>query len=190
MVSESGTTQVRYAPAAERFDLTDVVARSRHGPPPWTYTVTAQEMIREGKIAEDAAAGSGKIPDLRRFAHVEACTDLENAAVAFSVRATDDREPHAGTIRIEALGEFRIVRTDCFRGAVPLPTSAGRPDAIRFRAYSRPQRTRRPAPGSVVLTRVNTVFMLDGQYQPGPPLFSWTGSIPLPLDGDWHELPF
>jgi len=34
------------------------------------------------------------------------------------------------------------------------------------------------------------VFTLDGQYQPGPPLFTWLGSIPLPLDGDWHELPF
>jgi hypothetical protein len=34
------------------------------------------------------------------------------------------------------------------------------------------------------------VFTLDGRYQPGPPLFTWLGSIPLPLDGDWHELPF
>jgi hypothetical protein len=190
MVSESGTTAVRYAPAAERFDLTNhsrEVVMDRH---PWTYTVTAQEMIREGKIADDAAPGSGKIPDLRRYVHVEACTELENAAVAFSVRATDNSGAARWYDSDRGVSEFRIVRTDCFRGAVPLPASAGRLDAIRFRAYSRSQKTSTPAPGSVTLTRVNTVFTLDGQYQPGPPLFSWLGSIPLPLDGDWHELAF
>jgi len=73
---------------------------------------------------------------------------------------------------------------------VPLPMSAGRPDAIRFRAFSRSQRGVVPVPASVVLTRVNTVFQLDEQYQPGRSLFSWTGSIQLPIDGDWRELPF
>jgi len=191
MVSDSGPTEVRYAPAVERFDLTNQsreVVMDRH---PWTYTVAAQEMRREGKIAADAPPGSGRIPDLRRFVHVEACTDLENAAVVFSVRARDD----SGTARWydsdRGVTEFRIVRTGCFRGAVPLPASAGRPDAIRFRAVSRPQRgAAAAAPASVVLTRVNHVFTLDGQYQPGPSLFSWLGSIALPLDGDWRELPF
>ena len=190
MVSESGTTQVRYAPAVERFDLANQsreVVMDRH---PWTYTVTAQEMNREGKVVAAAAPGSGKIPDLRRFVHVEACTELENAAVAFSVRAMDG----AGTTRWydsdRGVSEFRIVRTGCFRGAVPLPPSAGRPDAIRFRAFSRSQRGAAPAPPSVLLRRVNTVFTLDDQYQPGRSLFSWIGSIPLPVDGDWRELPF
>jgi len=190
MVSESGTTDVRYAPAAARFDLTNLsreVVMDRH---PWTYTVTAQEMVREGKIADAAAPGSGKIPDLRRYVHVEACTELENAAVAFSVRATDDSGSARWYDSDRGVSEFRIVRTGCFRGAVPLPASAGRPDAIRFRAHSRPQKDVAPAPGSVVLTRVNTVFMLDGQYQPGPALFTWRGSIALPVEGAWRELPF
>ena len=190
MVSESGTTQVRYAPAVERFDLANQsreIVMDRHA---WTYTVAAQEMTREGKIVADAPAGSGKIPDLRRYVHVEACTELENAAVAFSVRATDS----TGTARWydsdRGLSEFRIVRSGCFRGAVPLPASAGRPEAVRFRAFSRAQRGAAPASSSVVLTRVNTVFTLDERYQPGQSLFSWTGSIPLPIDGDWRELPF
>jgi hypothetical protein len=190
MVSESGTTTVRYAPAAVRYDLTNKSREVVMDRNPWTYTVTAQEMIREGKIADDAAPASGKIPDLRRYVHVEACTELANAAVAFSVRATDDSGAARWYDSDRGVSEFRIVRTDCFRGAVPLPASAGRPTAIRFRAYSRPQKDAATAPGSVVLTRVNTVFTLDGQYQPGPPLFSWVGSIPLPLDGDWHELSF
>jgi hypothetical protein len=190
MVSESGSTAVRYALAAERFDLTDQsreVVMDRHS---WTYTVTAQEMIREGKIADDAAPGSGKIPDLRRYVHVEACTQLENAAVAFSVRAADASGTPRWFDSDRGVSEFRIVRADCFRGAVPLPVNTGRPDAVRFRAYSRPQKDREPAAGSVTLTRVNTVFTLDDHYQPGPSMFSWRGSVPLALDGDWHVLPF
>src|SRR3954454_23551970 len=56
MVSESGPTEIRYAPAPERFDLTNAsreVVMDRH---PWAYTIAAQEMAREGKIAADAAA--------------------------------------------------------------------------------------------------------------------------------------
>lgn len=188
MVSESGTTSVRYAPAPERFDLSLAsreLVMDRH---PWSYQLTAREMRREGKIADDAAPGSGKIPDLRRFVYVEACTELEHAAVAFAVRATDG----AGIARWydsdRGRPEFRIVRTGCFRGAVPLSASAGSPDAIRFKAYSRPpQKDEVAAPGSVRLTHVNTVFALDAGFLPRPSLFSWSGSVVLTIDGEWKE---
>jgi hypothetical protein len=189
MVSESGSATVRYAPAPERFDLRDVsreVVMDRH---PWSYTIAAQEMQREGKIADDAAAKSGKIPDPRRFVFVEACSDLQNAALAFSVLATKN-----GVARWydsdRGLVEFRIVRTGCFRGAVPLPTGAGKPDAIRFRAFPPPPQKDRPSapPGSVRITRVNQMFMLGDDYLPRPSVFSWTGSLDLPLDGEWREI--
>jgi hypothetical protein len=187
MVSESGPTEIRYAPVPERFDLTNVsreVVMDRH---PWTYTIAAKEMAREGMIANDATAGSGKIPDPRRFVYVEACTELTNAAVAFSVRSQgrwfdSDR----------GLPAFRIVRTGCFRGAVPLPEGAPAPDAVKFRAYSLPPKEGAPPPppGAVRLVGVNQVFTVDEQDQPRPTLFQWTGSAPLDVNGDWHELPF
>jgi hypothetical protein len=189
MVSESGPPTPRYAPAPERIDLAGVsreVVMDRH---PWSYAVTAEEMQREGKIVEGARAGSGKIPDVRRFAFVEACTDLENAAVAFSVRARD-----GGVERWydsdRGVAEFRIVRTGCFRGAVPLPRTAGTPDAVRFRAFSPlPQKGKPPPPpGSVRLTRVNQMFTLADDYLPRASTFSWTGSLVLPLDGEWREI--
>ena len=188
MVSESGPTTVRYAPAPDRFDLRDVsreVVMDRHA---WTYTIAAEEMRREGKIVEGARAGSGTIPDLRRFVFVEACTDLENAAVAFAVRAVE-----GGAARWyesdHGLREFRVVRSGCFRGAVALPASAGAPDAVRFRAYSLPPKDGQPAkPASVRLTRVNRMFMLGDDYQPRPSTYSWTGSLVLPIDGEWQEL--
>jgi hypothetical protein len=187
MVSESGPTEIRYAPAPERFDLTHVsreVVMDRH---PWTYTIAAKEMAREGKIANDATAGTGKIPDPRRFAYVEACTELTNAAVAFSVRSQgrwfdSDR----------GLPAFRIVRTGCFRGAVPLPEGASAPDAVRFRAYPLPAKGGAPpqASGPVRLVRVNQVFTVDEECRPRPTLFQWSGSTPLDVNGDWQELPF
>jgi len=192
MVSESGSAEVRYAPQPQRFDLTDASREIVMDAHPWIYTLAAKEMVREKKLVDDAPAGSGKIPDPRRFVFVEACTALQNAAVAFSVRAPDA----SGTARWFAsdrgLRQFRIVRTGCFRGGVPLPEGAGRPDAIRFKAYSLPPRANAPAPpgpGSVALTRVNGVFIVEDSYVPRPTGFSWTGSVPLALDGDWREVP-
>ena len=189
MVSESGPDTPRFAPAPERFDLTDVsreVVMDRH---PWSYAIAAQEMRREGKIVPTAAAGSGTIPDPRRFAFVEACTDLENAGVVFSVRAND-----GGVARWfdsdRGVPEFRIVRTGCFRGAVPLPPTAGAPDAVRFRAFPPLPQKDKPAPlaGSVRLTRVNQLFTVGDDDLPRPSTFSWRGNVVLPLTGEWREV--
>ena len=192
MVSESGPAEVRYAPMPQRFDLTGASREIVMDAHPWIYTLAAKEMVREKKLVDEAPAGSGKIPDSRRFVFVEACTELQNAAVAFSVRAPDA----SGTARWfdadRGLPQFRIVRTGCFRGGVPLPAGGGRPDAIRFKAYSLPPRENAPAPtgpSSVVLTRVNGVFTIDDAYQPRPMGFSWKGSSLLTLNGEWHEVP-
>jgi hypothetical protein len=193
MVSESGPTEIRYAPAPEAFDLTNAsreVVMDRH---PWTYTIAAQEMAREGKIVENAAAGSGHIPDARRYAYVEACSELSNAAVSFSVRAADPSGERRWFDSDRGLPAFRIVRTGCFRGAVPLPSGAGQIDAVRFRANALPPPSNgspAPTPGTVKLVRVNLVFTVDDRYQPRASLFSWTGELPLTLDGDWRELSF
>jgi hypothetical protein len=203
MVSESGPTRIRYAPVPERFDLSDASRELVMDRSPWTYAIAAKEMFREGKVAENATPGSGTIPDPRRFVHVEACTDLEDAAVSFAVRAPDGRGTTDWYDSDRGLTEFRVVRSGCFRGAVPLPASAGTPSAIRFRAYSRSRAASgsagREAEGRgasgraaarVSLKRVNTVFMLNDAFLPLAPLFSWQGSLMLPIDGDWRELVF
>jgi hypothetical protein len=191
MVSESGSSTVRYAPAPVFADLTNASREVVMDRAPWTYAVTALEMIREGKIgADDAAPRSGRIPDLRRYIHVEACTDLENAAVAFSVRAAAESGASQWFDSDRGDPAFRIVRSGCFRGAVPVPRSVQRVEAIRFRAYKRPPKDAGPGPASVRLTRVNAVFGLDERFQPMRSLFSWTGSVPLDVDGGWRELPF
>jgi hypothetical protein len=193
MVSESGPTEIRYAPAPQRFDLTNASREIVMDAHPWIYTVAAKEMAREKKLVDDAPAGSGHVPDLKRFVHVEACTELQHATVAFSVHATDG----SGTARWfdsdRGLPEFRIARSGCFRGAVPLPPGSGEPDAVRLKAYPAPAPRDGEPPGkeapSVTLTRVNGVFTVDDNYQPRPSTFKWTGSVPLAIDGDWYEMP-
>ena len=177
----------RYAPAPELYDLTNQsreVVMDQH---PWTYRVTSQEMTREGKIAEDAAPGSGKIPDPRRFVYVEACSELEGAALSFGVRAwTPDGGRWFDSHRDR--DQFRIVRTGCFRGAIPLPRGAGAVDAIRFRAWR--QADTNVVQPHVRVTRVNTIFMLGDDLLPRPLPFEWKGSLPLALDGTPTKLPF
>jgi hypothetical protein len=191
MVSQEGTTAIRYRPTPERFDLTNISREAVMDAHPWSYVLTAQEMTREGKIANDATPRSGKIPDLRRYVFVEACTELDNAAVTFAVRAKGSGGAERWYDADRGVPEFRIVRTGCFRGAVPLPADAGTPDAIRFRAFARPaQGTAPPSPGSVRVTRVNKVFTLDTGYLPRPSAFSWTGSLLLIPGGDWREVVF
>jgi hypothetical protein len=192
MVSESGPTEIRYAPAPQRFDLTGASREVVMDAHPWIYTLAAKEMVREKKLVEDAAPGSGRIPDSRRFVFVEACTELDNAAVAFSVHAPDA----SGTARWfdadRGLPQFRIVRTGCFRGGVPLPAGAGKPDAIRFKAYSLPPRAGVPAPSgpaAAVLTRINGVFTVADSYELRPVGFSWKGSVPLAINGEWNDVP-
>jgi hypothetical protein len=192
MVSESGPTELRYAPAPQRFDLTNASREIVMDAHPWIYTVAAKEMAREKKLVEDAPAGSGHIPDPKRFVHVEACTELQNAAVAFSLHATDASGVPRWFDSDRGLPEFRIVRTGCFRGAVPLPAGAGQPDAVRFKAYPAPppregEPVRKGTP-SVTLTRVNRVFTVDDHYQPRASTFTWTGSERLAIDGDWYEV--
>jgi hypothetical protein len=147
----------------------------------------AHEVIREGKIADQAEAGSGKIPDPRRFVFVEACADVANAALSLGVRSPglpDARWYDSDRGR----NEFRIVRTGCFRGAVPLPRDAAAPDALRFRAWPQPAARGRPA--RVRITRVNGVFSLGDNFLPSASRFKWTGSLVLRTDGTPAELIF
>ena len=188
MVSESGTSAIRYAPAPERFDLTNVSREAVMDRHPWSYALASEEMKREGKIA-DQGPGHNSIPDPRRFVYIEACGDVGDAALAFAVQVRDT------WIRSDrGIAQYRIVRDGCFRAAIPLPAAARASDlhALRAMAY-----TRAPAEGQppvhprapVILKRVNTAFMLDDRYQPGPPLLRWQGTATVDADGAPFDLP-
>src|SRR5262249_26326148 len=96
---------------------------------------------------------------------------------------------------------FRVVRAahnfpnGCFQAAVALPSGVDEAAirAVRFRAHTRPpQKNEAPPPagsGRARLVRVNRVFMLDANDEPGQNLLSWTGDAPLVGESPEHELP-
>src|SRR5438105_10272622 len=186
MVSESGPTEIRYAPAPERFDLANVSREAVMDRHPWSYAVASAEMRREGKIA-DQGPGHNTIPDPRRFVFIEACGELGRAALAFAVDVRG-----AWIVSDRGLPQYRIVRDGCFRAAIPLPPATAARDirALRARAYSRPPSDgQRAAPaGPVRLTRINTVFLLDEEFRPGPSLLRWSGDATLAADGPPFDL--
>jgi hypothetical protein len=150
---------------------------------PWLYAVAAKELMRERKILDDAPPGHGTIPDPRRFVYLEGCGEVGTAALAFAVRAGSE-----WIASDRGIGEYRIVRDGCFRAAIPLPPDARDTDlgAIRVQAF---ERDGKPAATPVRFTRLNTVFMLDEHYVPGPRLASWQGAAQLQPGGPPLEIP-
>jgi hypothetical protein len=182
MVSESGPTRLRYAPAAVKFDLAGVSREAVMDAHPWLYAVMAKELAREGKIAADAPPGTKQIPDPRQFVYIEACGEVGNAALAFAVKVGDQ------WIRSDrGVSQYRIMRDGCFRAAMPLPPGANASDlrAIRAQAFARPPESGKDAevPRPVHLLRINKVFTLSDGYVPGETLLRWLGPETLTAGG-------
>ena len=187
MVSESGPTRMRYAPEAVKFDLTNVSREAVMDANPWTYAIASVEMRREGKIVDEAPPGNNAISDPRRFVYVEACGQVGNAALAFSIGVGGQWIPSDRGMR-----QYRIVRDGCFRAATPLPAGTRVSDirALRVQAFERP-----PADGAapsaadpVHFMRINKVFMLDEHFLPGPSILKWEGPVTIRAGGDSFEV--
>ena len=183
MVLDKGTTSVRYAPAPILANLTDVSREMVMDTNAWTYEVAFKELIREKKIAVDPKPGTPAITDPRRFAYFEGCGTLGGHALTFAVKVNEQ-----WIAADRGLTEYRIVRDGCFRAAVPLPANSTVNDvrAVRVHASSRKGK---PVTGSVIFTRLNTLFGLDDLYRPMPGRLHWTGNAELKPGGAPLEMP-
>ena len=201
MLDETGGGRRRYAPAPFPFDLGGVSREAVMDAHPWTYRVSAQEARRAGRVRADAEPGSGQIPDARRFAYLEACAEVKDAALTFAVGVWGPRGPAGRLFWHESNGrepKFRIARSadhfpnGCFRGAVALPEGTRDEDiaGIRFQAYTRaPREGEKTVPrGTARVVRVNRLFRLDESYAMGRNLLAWSGDLPLEVDGPPAEL--
>jgi hypothetical protein len=200
MLSDRGKRTIRFAPAPVAFDLSNTSREALMDAHPWTYAVSVREVRREGRVDDQARPGSDRLPDPRHFATLEACAATRDATIAFSigVRAADGstgwHDSDGG------LPRFRIGRratefpNGCFRGAVALPvgTAPGHIVGLRIRAFTRiAGKDEPPLPkgaGSARLLRVNTLFLLREDDQPGPSLFSWQGAVELVPEGSAFEM--
>ena len=188
MVLDSGSTMVRYAPAPVPFPLRDVSREAVMDANPWLYELAAKELVREGKIAADAPPGRGLIPDPRRFVYLEACGELNGAALAFAVRVSG-----AWIASDRGMSEYRIARDGCFRAAIPLPASIGAADiqGLRAQAYVRPSNSAAAAPSSAsapVRLASARMFVLDQAFHPQRPFVDWRGTRTLTADGAAVEI--
>jgi hypothetical protein len=199
MVSQRGVTKPVFAPAPIPFDLAATSREALMDAQPWTYQVSSQEALREGRVTESPAPGSHRIFDPRRYVYVEACAETKDAALTFGV-AVDGPAGLRWSESDAGRKEYRIIRQSsefpngCFRGAAALPADAATAPlrALRFRAYTRRTREGEPPipPGTAAATvvRVNKVFRLGPDLLPGPSLFEWKGSLPLVVDGSAGEI--
>jgi hypothetical protein len=187
MVRDAGDVSIRYAPAPALADLRDVSREALMDANPWLYAVMAQELRREGKIADSAPPGRDKIPDPRRFVYVEACGSVGNAALAFAVNVRNSWVPSD-----RGLHQYRIVRDGCFRAAIPVREGTRVPDvrAVRVHAYARPPAEGKPPTpaGPVRLTHINKVFMLDNRFVPGPSVLRLKATASIDAGGAPFEV--
>jgi hypothetical protein len=186
MVSGKGETTIRHGPAPLPLGLADRSREAVMDANPWTYRVMSEELARERKIDPRANAGSGIVPDPRRYVYIEACGELsEAAAIAFDVGLErSGRVEWFATDR--GVPQFRIARSGCFRAAAPLPEGVAlvdsSPPRLRARVYRKAAERDTPAPAgpvSATLRRVNLVFMLTDEYRPGPSAVKWIGMMNL-----------
>lgn len=196
MVSDTGPeAAVRFAPAPALVKLDRVSREIVMDEHPWLYAVTSAEIAREGLVEDNAAAGSGKIPDPRRFGVIEACGDLEDATLAFDLAVKSQGDDPIWHPSDSGGARFRIARSGCFRGAVRLPegSTPGSIVGIRARAYTRPPRKDEPplprGAGRITLRSVNTVFMLDRAFKPAPSTLRWRGALELSAEGPAIVIP-
>jgi hypothetical protein len=196
MLDAAGGGPRRHAPAPFAFDLGGVSREAVMDAHPWTYRVSAQEARREGRVRAGARPGSGRVPDPRLFAYLEACAETRDATLTFAVGA---RGPDGRVAWHESSGgqpRFRIARSadhfpnGCFRGAVALPAGSD-VAGLRFRAHTRaPREGETSVPrGDAGVVRVNRLFRLDEAYAIGRNLLAWSGELPLDVDGPPAEVP-
>lgn len=199
MVKDQGVTHLRSTLAPLAVDLSGASRELVMDQHPWTYTVTALEARREGRVQEAPRPGSKRIFDPRRYAVLEACAAPEDSAFATFTFALGVADGRGGTRLFDSTGqvpEFRISRSPdnfpngCFRGAVALPEGARGADLkhVQMRAHSRPPRRGEAAAnaskGPARLRRITRLFLMNAQDQPDQNVFSWSGELTLPLDGD------
>ena len=138
-------------------------------------------------IVDDDTPGKGTIPDPRRFVTIEACGELRNATLSFSINVDGQ------WISSDRGADYFIARDGCFRAAIPAPRAITAQDirGLRAHAHRRPSKDQQSTPaGPLRLTRINKVFTYDRDYQPVASLVSWTGSIELQPGGAAVELPY
>ncbi|KRV49969.1 hypothetical protein AQ490_18090 [Wenjunlia vitaminophila] len=142
---------------------------------PWTYSVMAQEMLREGRLETPSNPDTGEVGDLRTYLYVAVThtaspadqTGAVGLAVGVRLRG-DDRlyTSHHGV----PLGSLN--RDGAAATTVELPAGTGPDDVTEIVALRSPIVETGAA---LSVTRVSRAFFLGEDYLPQPSFAEWTG---------------
>lgn len=152
---------------------------------PWTYTIMAQEMIREGKITNERTLGV-RIADLRSYLYVDAASTQQNGAVlSFAVKLRNDPTWYSSDLGI---GYYKIDRSGYFRTTIRLPRGVTLDKIERLAARCdltgnprSKEEINKATAAQCELSTINKVFLLNEHFQPGPS---------LPVHASKNKLPF
>ncbi|MFN0112492.1 MAG: hypothetical protein ACKVZH_26840 [Blastocatellia bacterium] len=168
--SDKGESAMRFSLRPIRVDLSNHSREWVMDTHPWTYTVMAAEMIREGKITDERTLGA-RIGDLRHYLYVDvASTQASGALFSLAVKLKNDPRWHTSDFGI---GSYKIERSGYFRTTIRLPKGT-RPNQIerlaaRCDLTGNPRSKEEIAKASAAqceLGSINKVFFLNDNYQP------------------------
>lgn len=152
---------------------------------PWTYTVMAEEMLREGKITDERTLGA-RIGDLRNYLYVDAASNQQNGAlISFAVKLKNDPRWYTSDFGINS---YKIERSGYFRTTIRLPKGTKPIQIERLAARcdlaGNPRSAEEIAKATAAhcqLNSINKVFFMNKTFQPGSalPKLVKTGAIPF-----------
>jgi hypothetical protein len=150
---------------------------------PWTYPITAQEMLREGKIESPSDPDTIAVGDERTYLFLEikkqtgAPTGTGSApGVSVGIRLKSDQ---AKLYRSDhSVPTSSIARDDPAATTIELPTGTTAGDIASIEAIRQPMGVGdNGAPATA--TSINRAFFLDENYLPQASFVTWSGSITL-----------
>lgn len=183
--SDEGESSLRFALRPIAVDLSQHSREWVMDQHPWTYTVMAEEMVREGKITSERTLGA-RIGDLRNYLYVDAAsTQQSGALLSFAVKLKGDAKWYTSDFGIHY---YKIDRSGYFRTTIRLPEGTTLKQIERLSA--RCDLTGNPrskdeiskaANAQCEVKAVNKVFFLDNSFQPGAALSVRGGAVKMPF---------
>jgi hypothetical protein len=171
--SDQGQSGMRFAPRPLGFDGRTASREEMMDRHPWTYSVMADEMIREEKITGERKPGP-TINDLRNYVYFDISSNQAGATFSVAVKLKNDPVWRASDWGI---ANYRIERSGIFRTTALLPERARSEEIERIVARcdvkgdpkNKEELSKVPS-ASCDLRSVNKIFVLDDNYQPGASL--------------------
>ncbi len=183
--SDEGDSEMRFALRPIGVDLSRNSREWVMDQHPWTYTVMAEEMTREGKITTERTLGA-RIGDLRSYLYIDAASNQQNGAlISFAVKLKGDPRWYTSDFGINS---YKIERSGYFRTTIRLPKGATLKKIERLAArcdLSGNPRSKeeiaKVTSAQCELNSVNKVFLLNDSFQPAESLPIRASGIKLPF---------